>query len=201
MKTKKRRQCIGLIGLGVFLISGVCLSDAKARTGPSFAGETMSDHALFREIERQEASAPPLQVWNLSPPEAKGAKLNWATSEMVKAVSATIRGEDSGPIPGNAINIIRSAKGYGHVDDFRLALTLLSEEKEMSFAHLLADPITPAAFSIARNYSGSGLGVIVKYGFFSLTAYVMWMLSWGAIYLEHHPKEGEEQPYEYPLAA
>ncbi|MFQ5780437.1 MAG: hypothetical protein ACE5HN_06575 [Nitrospiria bacterium] len=202
MRSEKIRRFIGLISVGVVLLSGVYLSGAEAQTELVSAEEAMSEEALFEEIERLEASMPPPHVWNMTPREVKEAKLNWAIGEMGKAVSAAVRGEETGPIPANAVFIVRSKGGFGQLDDFRLALTLLSEERGQSMTHLVPGPVTPKP-ARAINYAEAGWGGFAEYGFFSLVAfaYVMWMFSWAMTDLEHHVPKEEEKPYEYPMAA
>ncbi len=202
MKSKTTRRFFRLIGVSILLLSGLFPYGAEAQTATVSSEKAVSDEALFREIGQQNASVPLLQVSNMTSQEVKAAKLNWATAEMGKALFAAVRGEETAPIPANAIYIVQSEGGFGHLDDFRLALTLLSEERGQSMTHLVPGPLTPKP-SRANNYTGAGWGGFAEYGFFSLVAfaYVMWMASWVAIDLERHGVKEEEKPYEYPMAA
>ncbi|MFQ5579622.1 MAG: hypothetical protein ACE5FZ_03345 [Nitrospiria bacterium] len=202
MKPGNVRRFFGLFSVSLILLSGLSLSGAAAQTAQILDVEALRGDALFREIEQQNGAAPPLQVWNMTGSEAEAAKLNWATSEMGKAVYSAIRGEETAPIAGNAVHIIRSQKGFGHLDDFRMALTLLSEERGQPLTHLVPAPLTPKP-SRANNYTGAGWGGFAEYGFFSIAgfAYVMWLFSRSAIDLEQHEATEEEKPYEYPMAA
>ncbi|MFQ5780603.1 MAG: hypothetical protein ACE5HN_07430, partial [Nitrospiria bacterium] len=130
------------------------------------------------------------------------AQLNWATGEMARGVFATLQGANSDPIPNTVFSTVQSKAGLGHLDDFRLGLTLLSEERGQSMAHLIPVPVTPKP-SRAINYAEAGWGGFAEYGFFSLVAfaYVMWMFCWSMTDLEHHVTKEEEKPYEYRKAA
>jgi hypothetical protein len=202
MKSEKVRRLFGLIGVSIIVLSGLSLSGVGAETALVSEEEIMGGGTLSREMGKQNAAVPPLQVWNMTRLEVKEARLNWATSEMGKAVFAAVRGEETAPIPHNAVHIVQTEGGFGHLDDFRLALTLLSEERGQSMTHLVPGPLTPNA-SRANNYTGAGWGGFAEYGFASLVAfaYVMWMASWVAIDLERHGVKEEEKPYQYPMAA
>ncbi|HIE66098.1 MAG: hypothetical protein ABGX83_00595 [Nitrospira sp.] len=202
MKSKKIRQFFGFFSASLILLAGLSLSGVLAQTARVPAEEALHGDALFQEIEQQNASVPLLQVSNMTQQEVMGARLNWATAEMGKAVFAAVRGEVTAPIAENAVHVIRSQAGFGHLDDFRLALTLLSEERGQSMTHLVPGPVTPMP-ARANNYTSAGWGGFAEFGFFSLVAfaYVMWLSSWVAIDLERHGVREEEKPYEYPMAA
>ncbi len=189
----KIRRLIGVIIAGVLLFTGGYLPDAKAETGLASTEEAMSDIELFRKIERQEASVPPLQVWNLASLEVNGAKLNWAIAEMGKAVFATVQGEAASPISGDAIHIIQSSLGFGAFDDFRLATTLLESETGQPMAQLLPASVTVASSGSAGNVS-EGWGGFAEFGLFAVTGFVfsMWILA-GEAMRNKPPMKGEEE--------
>jgi len=202
MKTEKIRRFFGYFSVSLILLVGLSLSGALAQTATNSAEGALRGDALFQEIEKQNASVPLLQVANMTSEEVMGARMNWATAEMGRAVFAAVRGEVTAPIAENAVHIIRSQAGFGHLDDFRLALTLLSEERGKTMTHLIPGPVTPMP-ARANNYTGAGWGGFAEFGFFSLVAfaYVMWLTSWVAIDLERHGVKEEEKTYEYPMAA
>ncbi|MFQ5949219.1 MAG: hypothetical protein ACE5J1_00850 [Nitrospiria bacterium] len=130
------------------------------------------------------------------------ARLNWAIGEMGKAVFATVQGKTSPAISDDVLRTVQSKAGFGHLDDFRLALTLLANERGSSFTGLMPPEVTPLP-SRAISYTEAGWGGFAEYGFISLAAfvYVMWMFSGVMTDLEHHVEEKVEETYEYKKAA
>lgn len=155
------------ISIGVFLVAGGQRSEAEAQAGPAPEREVMIEDAI-NAGERQEA---------LARRTVDEARLNWAIGEMGKSMAAAVRGEATDPIPDEVVDFILSRKGFGHLKDFRLGLTLISEERGQSMKHLVPGPVTPVETSRTIPYTGAGWGGVLL--MFMIFAFPM-LLAWWA---------------------